>query len=347
MNMTRKFTGAAALSLLLVACSSAPPRNEALENARTLVAEVDRDPMAEEVAGAELDQAKSDLAMAEAALDKRDSDTSVQHYAYMATRHAQIARERIAEERAREQIESAEAERNEVILMARTREAEQARELAESRSREAELAMAQAEAQAYEAQRAKLQANAQARKAQEAEALADARQRELAQQELETELAQEQADQALAEARLMQDELETLKAEQTVRGLVLTLNGGVLFDTDKAVLKPGAEITLDRLATFMNEYPERNLMVEGHTDSTGDDAYNIALSARRADAVRDALVVRGIDEIRIRAVGLGENYPVATNDSMAGRQLNRRVEIVLSDEDGLFLEGAERSVSIY
>ncbi|HMB61211.1 MAG TPA: OmpA family protein [Xanthomonadales bacterium] len=331
MNRIFQWTATGILALTLVACSTPPQRVDTLENARTLVAEVDREPMAEKIAGAELDQAKQQLAEADAALENRDSMTSVQHHAYLALRHAEIARERIAEAKAREQIASAEAERADVLLMARTREADRARMLAESRELEAARAKAQAEAEALEAQRAR--------------ALAETRSRELEQQEIEARIAREQADMALAEAQLLQDELETLKAEQTIRGLVLTLNGGVLFDTDKAVLKPGAELTLDRLAAFMAEYPERNLMVEGHTDATGDDAYNIVLSSERADAVRNALVARGIEEFRIRTMGLGENYPVASNDSNAGRQLNRRVEIVLSNDDGLFPDGAVRTVS--
>ncbi len=333
-TLTRIMPGllAGLLTLLLAACSAQPRTVNSLEEARALVAEVNRDPMADKVAGAELEQAKQALAKADEAVGERDSMVSVQHLAYVATRHAEIARERIAEARARKQIEESKAERNEVLLMARTTEAERAKALADARSAEAAYAMAVADANA--------------RDAAEAKALAEARSAELARQERETAQAREQADAALAAAREMQNELQDLKAEQTARGLVMTLSGGVLFDVDKATLKPGAEITLDRLAAFMNDYPERNLMIEGHTDSTGNDAYNMTLSTERANAVRNALVARGVAETRIRASGLGENYPVATNDSNAGRQLNRRVEIVLSDPDGRFPEEANRTVSI-
>jgi outer membrane protein OmpA-like peptidoglycan-associated protein len=95
----------------------------------------------------------------------------------------------------------------------------------------------------------------------------------------------------------------------------------------------------------MRDYPDRQVMIEGHTDSRGSDDYNRDLSERRADAVRDALVDRTIDAGRIRSVGLGEIYPVASNDSSAGQQQNRRVEIVISDEQGAFPSGAERTAS--
>lgn len=110
---------------------------------------------------------------------------------------------------------------------------------------------------------------------------------------------------------------------------MLTL-GDVLFDSGQAELKAGAFSTIDRLATFMRENPERTLVVEGYTDSVGSDAYNLSLSQRRADAVRAALLARGIDGSRITKSGMGKANPVAGNDTAAGRQRNRRVEIVIS-----------------
>jgi outer membrane protein OmpA-like peptidoglycan-associated protein len=149
---------------------------------------------------------------------------------------------------------------------------------------------------------------------------------------------QGQADDAAARSAELEATLADLQAEKTERGLVLTL-GDVLFDTAQATLKAGADRTIDRLAAFMGEYPDRQVAIEGHTDSRGSDEYNRDLSKRRADAVRDALVDRGIQSQRIRSVGLGEAYPVAGNDSTGGMQQNRRVEIVISDESGKFAEG--------
>jgi outer membrane protein OmpA-like peptidoglycan-associated protein len=136
-----------------------------------------------------------------------------------------------------------------------------------------------------------------------------------------------------------------LQAKQTERGLVLTL-GDVLFDTAQSTLKPGAGSTVDRLAQFMRDYPDRQVMIEGHTDARGSDEFNRSLSERRANAVRDALVARSIDGRRIRSVGLGEAYPVAGNDSAGGMQQNRRVEILISDENGAFPVGSERTVAV-
>ena len=111
-------------------------------------------------------------------------------------------------------------------------------------------------------------------------------------------------------------------------GLVLTL-GDVLFDTGRAELKPGASVKLDQLAQFLNTHPDRRVEIDGFTDSVGSDAYNESLSQRRADAVKTALVVRGIDASRINSEGYGKAYPVASNNESAGRQLNRRVEVII------------------
>jgi outer membrane protein OmpA-like peptidoglycan-associated protein len=154
---------------------------------------------------------------------------------------------------------------------------------------------------------------------------------------MQAEMARNQAQQQgaaaqAAQARLatLQQQMAELKAQQTDRGMVLTL-GDVLFDTGRAELKVGAFATLDRLATFMRDNPERTLEVEGYTDSTGSDALNQALSQRRAESVRGALVSRGVDGGRISTKGLGKESPVASNDTASGRQRNRRVEIVISN----------------
>lgn len=141
-----------------------------------------------------------------------------------------------------------------------------------------------------------------------------------------------QADMASERADALQQELADLQAEETDRGLVLTL-GDVLFDTGEAALKPGANSTILRLAGFLDEYPKRRLLIEGHTDSRGSDSFNQELSRQRAEAVRMALMQAGVAAERLRAQGLGEQFPVASNDTTAGRQENRRVEIIVSSDD--------------
>ena len=183
-------------------------------------------------------------------------------------------------------------------------------------------------------------------------ALAQARERILLQARTrEADLAQQRADvaqqraqsasraadeQARANAQL-QRELQQLQAKQTSRGMVVTLED-VLFDTGEAELRGGAMRQLDRLAEFLRENPQRNVVVEGFTDSTGEEELNFRLSERRASAVRAALRDRGVAVDRIEVRPYGEAYPIATNDTAAGRQQNRRVEIVISD-DGSRVQG--------
>jgi outer membrane protein OmpA-like peptidoglycan-associated protein len=136
-----------------------------------------------------------------------------------------------------------------------------------------------------------------------------------------------------AKATELQAEVAALKAKPTDRGLVLTL-GDVLFDTGKAQLNPGAARNLDQLVAFLNDHPERHVEIDGYTDNVGSDSYNVDLSQRRADAVRQALVAQGIDPSRIVTKGYGKEFAVASNTEASGRQLNRRVEVVIGGADG-------------
>jgi outer membrane protein OmpA-like peptidoglycan-associated protein len=139
-----------------------------------------------------------------------------------------------------------------------------------------------------------------------------------------------QANAATVQSAQLQAEVDALKAKQTDRGIVLTL-GDVLFDTGRATLNPGAATKMDRLASFLNEHPDRRVQIEGFTDSVGGDAYNQDLSERRAEAVKASLTMRGIDPSRIATEGYGKAYPVASNSDSGGRQLNRRVEVVIGN----------------
>ena len=122
-----------------------------------------------------------------------------------------------------------------------------------------------------------------------------------------------------------------MQASQTPRGIVLTLDD-VLFDTGKAQLKTGAERSIEQIAAFLKENPDRRVQVEGFTDSQGADDYNLELSQSRADSVAMAIIQRGVDAQRVRALGYGEGYPVASNANAGSRQLNRRVEIIVSND---------------
>jgi outer membrane protein OmpA-like peptidoglycan-associated protein len=154
----------------------------------------------------------------------------------------------------------------------------------------------------------------------------------------QAESAQQRASQAEQRADQLQAQLADLHAKQQQGGYVLTL-GDVLFTTGRADLKPGAASSIDQLAAFLQQQPARSVLIKGFTDSTGSEDFNLRLSELRADAVRDALAARGIDPGRIQTRGFGQAMPVASNNNEAGRQLNRRVQVVISDPNGRFPAG--------
>jgi outer membrane protein OmpA-like peptidoglycan-associated protein len=141
----------------------------------------------------------------------------------------------------------------------------------------------------------------------------------------------ERAAKAKAESDKLMKELANLKAQQTERGIVLTI-GDVLFATGKADLSANANKSVATLAEFLMRNPNRNVLIEGHTDSVGKDDYNLALSRKRADSVKAKLVEDGIEAGRITAVGYGKTFPVASNDTTAGKAQNRRVDVVILNE---------------
>jgi outer membrane protein OmpA-like peptidoglycan-associated protein len=167
------------------------------------------------------------------------------------------------------------------------------------------------------------------------QAKASAEQSNLAAQNAQrtTQLAQGEAAAAQARAAQLEAQLADLAAKKTERGMVITL-GDVLFGTDLARLNSDGMRTAQKLANVLQQNPQRTVLVEGFTDSTGTAAHNQALSERRATAVRDALLELGVARERVAVRGYGEAFPIAANDTAQNRQLNRRVEIVLSDDSG-------------
>jgi outer membrane protein OmpA-like peptidoglycan-associated protein len=202
--------------------------------------------------------------------------------------------------------------------------------IAEQASR---TAMAQAQAQ-----RERVLLDAREREAAIARQQAAQSQQQAAQSQQAAQMSAQQAQEAQQQARDAQQQLEALQAKQTDRGMILTL-GNVLFDTNEDTLKPGADEIVSRLSQFLQQHPEVKVRIEGHTDSTGTDAYNESLSQRRSDAVAMALERRGIPQSQLQSVGRGKSAPVAGNDTSAGRQQNRRVEIIFSDTQGQFVSG--------
>ncbi|WP_283183176.1 MULTISPECIES: OmpA family protein [unclassified Pseudomonas] len=141
--------------------------------------------------------------------------------------------------------------------------------------------------------------------------------------------AQARLDARDAQIKQLQD---SLNAKQTDRGTLVTF-GDVLFATDRADLKSSGLVNINKLAQFLSENPDRKVIVEGYTDSTGTANHNQSLSERRAGSVRTALVKMGVDPVRIVAQGYGKEYPVAENSSVSGRAMNRRVEVTISNDN--------------
>jgi len=151
--------------------------------------------------------------------------------------------------------------------------------------------------------------------------------------EIRLQTREQQIQDAERRAQELEQQLEELNAKQTNRGTVVTL-GDVLFAVGSAELSPAGVTNVQKLAEYLQENPERRAMIEGFTDSTGSETFNQQLSERRAESVKRVLVRAGIEENRLQTMGYGESFPVASNDNAGGRQLNRRVEVVISDESG-------------
>jgi outer membrane protein OmpA-like peptidoglycan-associated protein len=285
---------------LLAACATTPLPNEQLIQARASYERAAYDPVVARTAPADLQKAQQAIYEAEQAQKAGKPKEQVDHLAYLAHQRSEAALQAGAAARSEQAVADSRTERDRIVIDARTREASNERA-----------------------------------KAEQAQGQADAARQAALQQQAAAEAARRQALATQAYAGSLQAQIDQLNARPTDRGMVLTL-GDVLFDTGHAELKPGATRTLDKVATFLGKNPQRKVRIEGYTDSTGSEEYNRELSERRADAVRDALAARGIGSDRIEATGLGERYAVASNDTAAGRQQNRRVELVFSNDTGEF-----------
>jgi outer membrane protein OmpA-like peptidoglycan-associated protein len=288
--MNTKFLTGVGIALAIAGCASTPQPNPVLESARSVVQAAEADPNAAKYAAVDLQTAKSELAVADAAFMRRD-EPSIAQPAYMAAQNARLAQLRGAAKADDARVAAGQAERDSIVLAARTNQVDSAN-------------------------RAKDAANRAASDANRA-----------------TDDAKIARDQATENAARLQAEVDALKAKPTDRGLVLTL-GDVLFETGSATLSPGAGRNMDRLVQFLTEHPERMVQIDGFTDSIGTDSFNQDLSQHRADAVRYQLVSRGISSTRIGTQGYGKAYPVASNSESSGRQLNRRVEVVIGADNG-------------
>jgi outer membrane protein OmpA-like peptidoglycan-associated protein len=262
-----------------------------------------------------------------------------QEEAFLAEQRAAAAeRERVARERAQvEEDRRRLAEMNAREEEARRRQAELDAQAAAASRAEAERLRAEAEAQRLAAETARQQADVARQQAEAARAEAE-RQAQDARLAAEREAQQARAavEQSEQEKTRLREQLReqlnsVLETRETARGLIVNVSD-VLFDVDKATLRPGARERLARVAGILLAHRDLKINIEGHTDSTGSDDYNQRLSEARAAAVRDYLVSSGIQQQAIGTAGFGESRPVATNGTAAGRQQNRRVELVVAGE---------------
>lgn len=182
-------------------------------------------------------------------------------------------------------------------------------------------------------ERDQLLVQVKSRQAEQAQRVARSAQATAESERRSADIAREDAARARSQLEELRSKLTELQTRQTERGLVVTL-GDVLFEVDKADLKPGAMRSLNQLAIALRSDTNARVAIEGHTDSTGSRPHNMDLSDRRAAAVKSYLVSNGVDFSRITARGLGPDYPVASNDTAAGRQQNRRVEVIINDQGG-------------
>jgi outer membrane protein OmpA-like peptidoglycan-associated protein len=294
-----------AMTALLSACSSTPTQTSLLNQTQSDYRVAQGNPSVASYAGSELKQAGDSLAQANAAAAHRDSAEQVDKLAYLAKQKIALTQEVAAQRSAEAEVINAGKVRDQMRLNQRTNEADQAKAVA-SLARQSEQA-------------AKIESMEAKRKTQLAEDEASA--------------ALRMTQEAQAKAAQLEAQLADLAAKKTERGMVITL-GDVLFGTDLARLNSDGMRTASKLSTLLQQNPHRTVLVEGFTDSTGAAPHNQDLSERRANAVRTALLEQGVAGDRVATRGYGESHPVAANDTAANRQLNRRVEIVLSDDNG-------------
>jgi outer membrane protein OmpA-like peptidoglycan-associated protein len=145
------------------------------------------------------------------------------------------------------------------------------------------------------------------------------------------------------QAAEIERDIEGAKVERIGEGIKITFDSGILFDVDKAALRNVSMTNLDKLATILNKYEDTNILIEGHTDATGSDEYNLDLSEKRAMSVRNHLAGQGVIPTRFTIMGYGESQPIAANDTDEGRQANRRVEVAIMANEKLKKAAEDKS----
>jgi outer membrane protein OmpA-like peptidoglycan-associated protein len=285
-----------ALSITLAACSSTPDRSGSLDQARANYRTAQNDPQVQSLAPAELRRAGESLELAERAFNDRDQRHNVDHLAYMANQQVTIAQATASSQAAQNITLGAAAERDQMLLQQRT----------------AQVDYAQMHLRASERDNAQLNMD-------------------LDRADDNARIDQQRVERSDARVDALEMQLIALDAKKTDRGMVVTL-GDVLFNTGQAQLLPDRSGNMNKLADFFKQYPNRTAAIEGYTDSVGSAAFNYDLAQRRANAVKMALTDRGVPADRLTTRAFGQENPTSSNETSAGRQLNRRVEIVFAPE---------------
>lgn len=280
----------------LAACSTVPERNISLDQARSSFNLASGNAQVSSLAPEELKRAADSMRVADQAWRDGAATAQVDHLAYMARQRISIAQDTAASRADQAITASASAERDRMRLSQRGKEVTQAQQ---------QLAVAQ-------------QGNAQ-------------KSAELAAADAAAQRDQARVERRDARVRDLEMQLQSLNAKKTERGMVLTL-GDVLFDSGKAALLPEGSRNLAKLADFFRRNPDNSASIEGYTDSVGGANANLDLSERRAQSVMTALVSLGVQADHLSTKAHGEQMPTASNDTAAGRQMNRRVEIVFAPQ---------------
>ena len=296
----------ATLITVLAACAAPMTKPMGANAARNKLTQLQSDPRLASQAPDALRAAE--VAVRAAEQPQRDP-VLANHLVLMADRKVEIARSQAQTHWLEAQRLSLNEQRETARLDSRTREADRAHDRADTAQTDARQAR-------LETDQARSETNLANTEAQRQRSLAAA--------------ASFENDRAKERTREMQQQIAELNAKTTDRGLVVTL-GDVLFDSGQSSFRGSNAGNLGKLSTFLTEYRDRTVIIEGHTDSTGSEAANMSLSQRRADTVKTYLTEHGVSTARISAFGRGESMPVADNTSASGRQQNRRVEIIITD----------------
>lgn len=298
-TLTRNVLAAAITSTILTACMTHPPAPEGSEEVRSKLTQLQSDPELATRAPVAIKNAEQAVAAAE---QPQKDKQMASHLVYLADRKVDIAQARAETRLLEDQRDSLRQQREGARLDSRTREADSARMDANKAQQETDRARKETESARMETASARM----------------------------ESELARLDIEASKAKRIELEQQLAELNARPTERGMVVTL-GDVLFATGKSELKSSATSHLTKLAEFLKK-TDRSVMIEGHTDNVGSDAFNQSLSQQRADSVKAFLQQQAVPAARIQTSGKGESTPVASNETAGGRQQNRRVEVIIIND---------------